>query len=170
MNSLKQYISEKFQVSKNNIKTYTCTCHPKDKDELIDCIIDKIVEEGFGTEDKPLDLNDIDTSEVTDMSGLFDVLDGRLLKLSENGNFDISNWDVSNVKDMNNMFWGSGFDGDLSDWNVSKVENMNRMFEESKFTAKNGDISAWNVSNNITMHNAFYHSPLEKNPPKWYKR
>ena len=58
----------------------------------------------------------------------------------ENG--DISNWDVSNVEDMNDMFYGSSFNGDITSWDVSNVEYMNYMF---------------------------YNSPLQNNPPKWYK-
>ena len=39
-------------------------------------------------------------------------------------------------------------------------------FYESSF---NGDISNWNVSNVENMSYMFFGSPLEKNPPKWYK-
>ena len=42
---------------------------------------------------------------------------------------------------MNSMFHKSGFDGDISEWNVSNVENMEGMFYKSKFTGENGDIS-----------------------------
>jgi len=41
---------------------------------------------------------------------------------------DISNWDVSNVTDMECMFRGSNFNGDISKWNVSNVTDMHRMF------------------------------------------
>ena len=40
------------------------------------------------------------------------------------------------------------------------------MFSNSKF---DGDISQWDVSNVEDMRSMFYKSPLEKNPPKWYK-
>ena len=40
------------------------------------------------------------------------------------------------------------------------------MFQYSKF---NGDISKWDVSNVKDMGEMFNESPLEKNPPKWYK-
>ena len=43
---------------------------------------------------------------------------------------------------------------------------MGYMFYDSKF---NGDISNWDVSNVKNMNNMFYGSPLENNPPKWYK-
>ena len=43
---------------------------------------------------------------------------------------DVSNWDVSKVKDMSNMFDGckSLQSLDLSNWNVSNVEDMSFMF------------------------------------------
>ena len=191
MKTINNYINEKLVIG-NNLEGYYY--HPKDKDELIECIKEKIDKEGLGTKDKPLDLNDIDTSKITDMNNLFDVLDGNLITLSKNGNFDISNWDVSNVEDMYYMFYGSCFNGDISDWDVSKVKDMEEMFAYSKFTGKNGDISNWNVSkvksmrsmfgcsefnSNISkwdvsnvkdMFGMFYSCPLQKNPPKWYHK
>ena len=44
-------------------------------------------------------------------------------------NGDISKWNVSNVRDMENMFDGSSFNGDISKWDVSKVKNMSNMFK-----------------------------------------
>ena len=44
---------------------------------------------------------------------------------------------------------------------------MSYMFKHSKF---NGDISKWDVSNVKDMGEMFNESPLEKNPPKWYKQ
>ena len=155
MKNLSDYVFEKFQVSKDNIKIHTYAYHPKDKDELIECIKEKIEKEGLGTKDKPLNLNDIDTSEITDMSYLFDISEGKLTKLSDNGNFDISNWDVSNVEDMQYMFWGSRFNGDLYDWDVSRVTNMKAIFNTSKF---DGDISNWDVSNVENMEYMFGYS------------
>ena len=43
------------------------------------------------------------------------------------------------------------------------------MFMYSKFTGENGDISKWDVSNVENIMCLFYGSPIEKNPPKWYK-
>ena len=52
------------------------------------------------------DLNFIDTSEITDMSWLFENV---------KHNFDVSDLDVSNVTDMNNMFYCcNNFNCDLS--------------------------------------------------------
>ena len=191
MNSLRQYINEKFQVSNDNIRKYSY--YPKTKEELIECIKDKIEKEGLGTKENPLNLNDIDTSEITNMCLLFDTLDGKLKALSKNGYFDISNWDVSNVTNMEYMFSNSNFNGDISDWDVSNVTSMKgmfycsafngdiskwdvsnvkfmvAMFDASKFTGENGDISNWDVSNVENMDLAFYDSPLELSPPKWYR-
>ena len=58
---------------------------------------------------------------------------------------DISEWDVSNVTDMGAMFSGCyDFNSDLSRWNVSKVTDMSRMFVSCD--EFNSDLSNWNVS------------------------
>ena len=41
------------------------------------------------------------------------------------------------------------------------------MFRNSKF---NGDITEWDVSNVKYMKRMFVNSPLENNPPIWYKK
>ena len=43
-------------------------------------------------------------------------------------NKDISNWDVSNVKDIYMMFFNSKFNEDISDWDVSNVLDMTDTF------------------------------------------
>ena len=79
-------------------------------------------------------------------------------------NGDISEWDVSNVKDMNHMFYNSNFNGDISKWDVSNVRNMSEMFKYSPF---NGDISEWDISKVKYSYEAFIRSPLAKNPPRF---
>ena len=69
------------------------TFKPKDKAELL-VLLKKLIKERGNTGS----FNDIDTSLITDMSGLF--------KGYPSFNGDISNWDVSNVTDMSHMFWG----------------------------------------------------------------
>ena len=91
--------------------------HPKTRDELKQLVYKLIKERG-----NEADLNDIDTSEITDMHYLF-------FKSKFNG--DISNWDVSNVKDMHMMFYNSKFTGNISEWDVSNVEDMSMMFDKS---------------------------------------
>ena len=102
-------------------------------------------------------------------SGAPRVVIGEKVKLARlfekfNKNIDISNWDVSNVRDMNWMFINSNFNGDISNWDVSNVERMYRMFENSKF---NGDISNWDVSNVRDMGWMFAHSKFNGDISNW---
>ncbi len=97
-----------------------------------------------------VNLNYIDTSAITDMSDLFRRYGEYKL---EDFNGDISDWDVSKVKDMNDMFLASEFKGDISDWNVASVENMKSMFLASVF---NGNISKWKVQNVTDMQSMFH--------------
>ena len=151
MKTLQNYITEKILINKNSKIVYNY--YPKTKNELKDIINQKIESEG-----NDCNLNDIDTSNIIDMSYLF-------LKSDFNG--DISNWNVSSVKIMYGMFAYSKFNGDISDWDVSNVTDMSWMFYYSKFK---GDIASWNVASVSAMDKAFERSPLENNPPKWYKR
>ena len=67
---------------------------------------------------------------------------------------DISEWDVSNVTDMYNMFEGAtSFNQPLNNWNVSKVTNMAEMFWGA--SSFNQPLKKWNVSNVTNMYNMF---------------
>ena len=101
----------------------------------------------------------------------YDELEELVNKLmKERGNnADLNDIDTSEITNMYALFYDSFFNGDISQWNVSKVEDMGTMFQYSEFTGENGDISKWDVSNVKNMYHMFYKSPLEKNPPKWYK-
>ena len=147
-------IVERLHINKDTTNYYNY--HPKTYDELEELVNKLMKERGDDA-----DLNDIDTSEITNMYALFH---------DSFFNGDISKWDVSNVKNMSFMFYNSSFtgkNGDISQWDVSNVIDMYCMFYKSKF---NGDISNWDVSNVKNMNNMFYKSPLEKNQPKWYKK
>jgi surface protein len=171
MKNLNQYISEKLVLTKK-LSKYT----PKTKQELKELVEKLIKERG-----NDADLNDIDTSEITDMSELFYLkgkFNGDISKWDVSNvenmygmfrgttfNGDISNWDVSNVKDMNAMFNRAiEFNQDISKWDVSKVERMHSMFEKSKF---NCDISNWNVSNVKYMYSMFKDSKFNQDISKW---
>lgn len=64
---------------------------PQTKEELRNLIEQRIKVEG-----NKVNLNDIDVSAITDMSGLFEIL--------KDFNGNISKWDVSKVTDMIRMF------------------------------------------------------------------
>ena len=81
MKTLQHYITEKILINKNSKISYNY--HPETKDELKAIIKQRIESKGI-----KCDLNDIDTSNIIDMSDLF-----------ENSDFngDISNCNVSSV-------------------------------------------------------------------------
>ena len=65
MKSLVQFIQEKLVIKKsNNLLDYKYS--PETNEELKDLVKKRILTEG-----KEVDLNDIDVSKITDMSGLF---------------------------------------------------------------------------------------------------
>ena len=121
MKNLKDIIVERLHINKD-IESNYYNYHPKTRDVLIK-IVDRLIKERGNN----ADLNDIDTSEITDMSRLF-------YKYKFNG--DISNWNVSKVTDMKYMFGYSKFNGDISNWNVSNVKEMGATFFKSPL-AKN---------------------------------
>ena len=111
MKQLKEIIQEKLKISsKSKVNTQY---HPKDKEELKE-LVDKLIKE----RGEEANLNDIDTSEIKDMSELF--------KASK-FNGDISEWDVSNVTNMKRMFANSYFtgkNGSIENWNVNDTTEM----------------------------------------------
>ena len=123
---------------------------PTNKKELQELIYRRIKEQG-----PSCDLNDIDVSEIKDMSELF---------RESNFRGDISKWDVSNVEDMSKMFLASHFNGDISKWDVGNVKYMSEMFRLSSF---NGDISKWDVRNVIDMSYMFTSSNFDRDISKW---
>ena len=91
------------------------------------------------------DLSKLDVSKITNMERLF---------MFSNFNGDISNWNTSNVTDMNEMFYyAKNFNGDISKWDVSKVTNMNLMFSNTE--EFNQPLNNWDVSNVINMFHIF---------------
>ena len=120
-----------------------------------DTNIRAVVAEEIETQGESANLNHLDVSGVTDLSGLFS--DSQF-------NGDISGWDVSNVIDMNHLFDGTPFDGDISRWNVSRVTDMSNMFWASQF---NGDISGWDVSAVTNMHHMFVDSVFNGDISGW---
>ena len=123
---------------------------PKTKEELKE-LVDNL----------EINLGDIDTSLITDMSDLFNSTDRKDFS-------GIENWDVSKVTNMSSMFDDAKFfNMDISQWDVRQVTDMSHMFIFAK--TFNKSLNNWNVSNVENMSYMFFGSPLEKNPPKWYK-
>lgn len=83
---------------------------------------------------------------------------------------DLNSWDVSKVTSMEGMFMDSeNFNGELSSWDVSSVTNMSYMFgaEEGEMFF-NGDISSWDVSSVINMEGMFYYNQgFNEDLSKW---
>ena len=125
MKQINKYIVERLHINKDIGKHIEYNYHPTSRNELKQLVNKLINERG-----NDADLNDIDTSEITDMNFMF---------YESPFNGDISNWDVSNVKDMSHMFYKAKFNGDISAWDVSNVKDMSHMFSYSEFTTKNGD-------------------------------
>lgn len=110
-------------------------------------------------DDETINLGEIDTSKITDMSCLF-------YKSSRRNFSGLENWDVSNVTNMSFMFndldFPKFFCGDgLENWDVSKVRDMSNMFGYcSKLNTEN--IKNWNVSYVIDMTEMFIRCGDEK--------
>ena len=83
------------------------------------------------------DVTKVITTNVTDMSKMF--YDSQF-------NGGISNWDVSNVTNMEGMFIANKiFNQDIGSWDVSSVTNMEEMFWQA--SSFNQDLSSWDVNN-----------------------
>ena len=92
MKSIQTHINERLKLNRDRVQHYEY--FPETKKELRDIIENLIDKKGNN-----VDLNVIDTSKITDMSKLFD--DYFLNDFCG----DVSQWNVSNVKDMNSMFF-----------------------------------------------------------------
>ena len=124
---------------------------PKNRVQLVQLI-------DYAFKHKQYDLNFIDTSKITDMSGLFTCIAH---------DFDVSSWDVSNVTCMEYMFVNcKNFNCDLSYWDVSNVTDMDNMFYNCK--KFNCDLSDWDISNITRWKNTFYGCD-KMTIPSWYK-
>lgn len=156
MKTISNYITEKFKINSKNIKPQY-NYHPKNLSELQKLCRDLIKERGGNA-----NLNDIDTSNIKYMLRVFM---GQPL----GPDFDVSQWDVSNVESMSAMFKNCGqFNCDLSNWDVSNVKKMRSMFEDCEEFQGIG-LDKWNVRDDCDTRWMFNGCTQIDNYPKWYK-
>ena len=176
MKRFADYITEKLKLRNTIIYKY----FPKTNDELCKLVRYLIKERG-----PDADLNDIDTSEITDMSEVFRGTDVRrinisawdvsnvtktyrmfssCLKLEE---IDLSTWDTSKLRYANYMFFGdSNFNANLENWNLSSLFNASYMFFNCK--KFNCNVSKWDVRSVVHMDGMFSEcNKFNGNPGTW---
>ena len=91
-------------------------------------------------------LPDLDTSNLTNMSGMFS---GCSLF-----NQPLDNWDTSNVEVMDYMFYvNDTFDQPLNNWNTSKLRTTKAMFERALVFDQ--PLNNWDTSNVTSMKEMF---------------
>ena len=168
--SLNEYLNEKLVINKNYNNPYTCD--PSTFEELRKIIEDRYDKLGPGTEQKPIDFNDVNISNIDSFYdgtiGIFEITKFEYIDISrwdvssvENMFgvfFDchnlksvgyLSKWNVSNVKDISYMFYGCynlNTIGNLSKWDVSSVEDISYMFRNCYKLESVGNLSKWDVS------------------------
>ncbi len=107
-------------------------------------------------------ISEWDISLITDLSYLFGMSNYKhpMYQTIRDHVFDsminpaISNWDTSNVTNMEGMFMNMPiFNSKLNNWDVSKVENMSYMF--AGCTLFNQPLDKWVTSNVKTMRRMF---------------
>lgn len=149
MKQLRNYIN--IRKSKSTIKATNNTIHQ--------IVFDEITK--FGT---TLDLNHIDTSEVTKMynwgtsgwngSPFYNRVINKDEIISREINVDVSKWNVSKCEDFGWMFYECyNFNCDLSEWDVSMSKTFSQMFSFCK--KFNSDLSSWNTSHVSKMTGMF---------------
>jgi surface protein len=90
-------------------------------------------ESSFTKDDVGTSVTEFDLTNV-DTSNVKDM--SAMFVYAQSFDQDIGSWDTSNVEDMSEMFFGArSFDQDIGNWDTSNVENMDSMFgaTESSF-------------------------------------
>ena len=104
---------------------------------------------------------DINTWDVSQVTNM-----NNLFYYHINFNDDISNWNVINVTDMSNMFKNAySFNQPIGRWDVRNVTDMTGMFEDARVF--NQPIGRWNVEKVTKMGSMFsgasaFNQPLEQ--------
>ena len=129
----------------------------KKKFKVYNNIIKKVIKYCIANFGNECDLNFLDTTDVTNMAGLFYGI--------KNFNGHIEKWNTSNVKYMAYMFQGAeSFNQPIGDWNTSNCESMHSMFYDA--SSFNQPIGNWDVHNVKNMYSMFcgatsFNQPIE---------
>ena len=157
MKQLNQFITE-YIIKKKLDKPIDSEDHyeyfPKDKDELVDIISEKIKNMG---QSKVVDLSDIDVSKITSLSNMLPDALKKANYYDKIDCIDVTNWDVYNIIDMFAAFsykFVYKIKG-LNTWNISNVKTMRSMFVNNAYFNGEG-LENWDVSNVTNMSNMFY--------------
>jgi surface protein len=111
-------------------------------------------------ETKPVIFNNIVTTLMTNMSGMFS---GASIF-----NQPISSWDTVNVTNMSGMFSGaSSFNQQIGSWNTANVTTMQGMFQNA--SAFNQAIDSWNTTKVTTMQGMFQNASAFNQPISAWK-
>lgn len=110
---------------------------PKNYDELKKAVNIWCKKKGINVAKKYGHISNWDTSLITDMSNLISIYNENNNEYDEDFdntckqyfNEDISKWDVSNVTNMNFLFYNvCNFNQNINNWNISNVKNMAGIF------------------------------------------
>ena len=90
---------------------------------------------------------------------------------------NVSSWDTSNIKYMNELCYDSEFNQDISSWNTANVRDFERAFASPNHNANynfyytsvfNKPIGSWNTSSVTTMaYMFFYNRVFNQNISSW---
>jgi len=156
MKQINTYIIEKLHLNKDITDKTEYEYHPETKEELFELLKKLLKERGPNA-----NLNDIDVSNIDDMSCLFSSIEmnsSDMLKVFSNYSSNILP-----VGNYSNQFNGNFLKTkddylihniDISKWDVSNVKNMYGMFATCRYF--NSDLSKWHVDNVVNMSNMFY--------------
>ena len=114
------------------------------------------------------DIADWDTSQVTDMSYLFNDWDGAPIYCSSAADFneDITKWNTGKVKSLYRTFcFAYAFNQDISSWNTSSITSLRNTFSHA--LAFDQDISAWDTSGVATLRGIFYDARVFNQKLDW---
>ncbi|EHV2922801.1 BspA family leucine-rich repeat surface protein, partial [Enterococcus faecalis] len=110
---------------------------------------------GFPSANKITGLENLNTSQVINMQGMF--ADSAVTNLS-----GINNWDTSKVQDMSVMFYRTRAQQlNINSWNTTNVKNMKEMFWGIQ-TLTQLDLSSWNIVNVTDMTRMFTWAKLQE--------